>query len=278
MINFDRSNFLGTKFTIYDSQPPHGAGIQPNSRSSRRFHSRQVSPRVPACNYIVSTIAYELNVLRTRGPRRMNCIMNSIPVSAIHKGENALTLTSLPPVSDETFSPSPTLKGKTQMRDSSSASQSELPGLSEPLTLKSKAPRWDEQCKGWHLDFKGRVTVASVKNFQFVAAVDPSHNVSPEEQEKGNLAVWKDWNRYIHHGLLLSTLRLPSLCHLLGFCLFRALNLYRHIFSSAKSLLSLSGVGSRNQTLSKFIYFTYARKCVIGNWSQEITDNYFLSG
>jgi len=41
-----RSNISGTKFTIYDidSQPPRGAGIQPNSRSSRRFHSRQVTP------------------------------------------------------------------------------------------------------------------------------------------------------------------------------------------------------------------------------------------
>jgi tubby and related proteins len=53
-----RSNILGTKFTIYDidRQPPHGSGIQPNSRSSRRFLSRQVSPRVQAYNYIVSTI------------------------------------------------------------------------------------------------------------------------------------------------------------------------------------------------------------------------------
>ncbi|KAJ7944269.1 Tubby-like F-box protein [Quillaja saponaria] len=72
-----RSNFLGTKFTIYDSQPPHDAAVKPYSRSSRRFHSKQVSPRVPACNFSVGSIAYELNVLRTRGPRRMHCTMNS---------------------------------------------------------------------------------------------------------------------------------------------------------------------------------------------------------
>nr|KYP66777.1 Tubby-like F-box protein 2 [Cajanus cajan] len=145
-----RSNFLGTKFTIYDNQAPNGAGIQTDT-----------------CNHVVSTIAYELNVLRARGPRRMHCTMNSIPVSAIQEGGNAPTPTSFPQIIDEPFSPSPTLKGKT-----------------EPLVLKNKAPRWHEQLQCWCLNFKGRVTVASVKNFQLVAAVDPSHNVSAAEQEK----------------------------------------------------------------------------------------------
>lgn len=50
--------------------------------------------------------------------------------------------------------------------------------------LKNKAPRWHEQLQCWCLNFKGRVTVASVKNFQLVASVDPSHNVSAAEQDK----------------------------------------------------------------------------------------------
>ncbi|CAL0331874.1 unnamed protein product [Lupinus luteus] len=183
-----RSNFLGTKFTIYDSQPPYEAGVQPNSRSSRRFYSNQVSPRVPACNYVVSTIAYELNVLRTRGPRRMHCTMNSIPVLAIQEGGNAPTPTSFPQAIDEHFSPSSIPKGKGPVTDLNSASLTELPvqnqGSVEPLVLKNKVPRWHEQLQCWCLNFKGRVTVASVKNFQLVAAVDPSHNVSAAEQEK----------------------------------------------------------------------------------------------
>ncbi|KAH9663115.1 Tubby-like F-box protein 5 [Citrus sinensis] len=36
-----RSNFLGTKFTIYDSQPPCDMTIQPTGGMSRRFHSKQ---------------------------------------------------------------------------------------------------------------------------------------------------------------------------------------------------------------------------------------------
>ncbi|RDX78818.1 Tubby-like F-box protein 5, partial [Mucuna pruriens] len=157
------------------------------SRSSSTYVGklRQVSPRVPACNYVVSTIAYELNVLRARGPRRMHCTMNSIPVSAVQEGGNAPTPTSFPQIIDEPFSSSPSLKGKSPIRDLNNESLPELPvGSAEPLVLKNKAPRWHEQLQCWCLNFKGRVTVASVKNFQLVAAVDPSHNVSAAEQEK----------------------------------------------------------------------------------------------
>ncbi|RDX85434.1 Tubby-like F-box protein 2 [Mucuna pruriens] len=189
------SNFLGTKFSIYDSQPPHDAAIQPNCQSSRRFHSKQVSPRVPACSYLVSTVSYELNVLCTRGPRKMHCIMNSIPVSAIQEGGNAPTPTSFPQIFDEPFSQSPAIKEKVPITDSNPASLSEIPetsqGSNECLVLKNKAPRWHEHLQCWCLNFKGRVSVASVKNFQLVAAVDPSHNISAEEQEKAILQFGK---------------------------------------------------------------------------------------
>ncbi|KAJ7953018.1 Tubby-like F-box protein [Quillaja saponaria] len=183
-----RSNFLGTKFNIYDSQPPRDVGVKTNARSSRRFHSKQVSPRVPAYNYNMGSIAYELNILRTRGPRRMHCIMNSIPIASIQEGGTAPTPTSFPHNFDEPFSPSPALNGKELVTDSSSINLSWPPvldqGSGESLVLKNKAPRWHEQLQCWCLNFKGRVTVASVKNFQLVAAVDPSHNVSDEEREK----------------------------------------------------------------------------------------------
>jgi hypothetical protein len=43
-----------------------------------------------------------------------------------------------------------------------------------PLILHNKAPRWHEQLQCWCLNFRGRVTVASVKNFQLTAAVQPA--------------------------------------------------------------------------------------------------------
>lgn len=171
-----RSNFLGTKFTIYDNQPPNDATVKPRSHLIKKFHAKRVSPRVPACNYNIATISYELNVLRTRGPRRMNCVLNSIPLSSIQEGGIAPTPSSFP--QPDKFSVSPVSKGKDPVTDLS------FKVSKEPLVLKNKAPRWHEQLQCWCLNFKGRVTVASVKNFQLSAAVEPSHNVSAEEQEK----------------------------------------------------------------------------------------------
>ncbi|RWV98752.1 hypothetical protein BHE74_00010187 [Ensete ventricosum] len=180
------SNFLGTKFTVYDSQPPCDAAMSSSNRSNRRIHSKQVSPRLPAVNYSIASVSYELNVLRTRGPRRIQCTMRSIPVSSIQEGGSVPTPTSsLHPVSRRVCSSSAVAKGKQPAIDVSSAPPTApVRSNGEPLVLKNKAPRWHEQLQCWCLNFRGRVTVASVKNFQLVAAVDPSYGVSPAEQER----------------------------------------------------------------------------------------------
>lgn len=64
--SLSRSNFLGTKFTIFDGQPPHAGAKIAKSRSTRLVNLKQVSPRVPAGNYPVAHISYELNVLGSR--------------------------------------------------------------------------------------------------------------------------------------------------------------------------------------------------------------------
>ncbi|XP_073000570.1 tubby-like F-box protein 5 [Typha latifolia] len=182
-----RSNFLGTKFTVYDSQPPYDTAVSSNNRQSKRIHSKQVSPRVPAGNYNIATISYELNVLRTRGPRRMQCTLHSIPILAIQEGGTAPTPTAFIHSLDEQFSILSVSKGKEpaiEFSSTSLTSEPPVPTNGEPLVLKNKAPRWHEQLQCWCLNFRGRVTVASVKNFQLVAAVDPSHQVSLAEQEK----------------------------------------------------------------------------------------------
>ncbi|RWV77263.1 hypothetical protein GW17_00061932 [Ensete ventricosum] len=183
-----RSNFLGTKFTVYDSEPPYDAAVSSSNRSNRRIHSRQVSPRVPAGNYNIATISYELNILRTRGPRRMQCRMHSIPNSSIQEGGSVPAPSSSIRSVDQRFSGLPVVKGKEPVIGFSSTSLNESNAPvqinGEPLTLKNKAPRWHEQLQCWCLNFRGRVTVASVKNFQLVAAADPSCHISPAEQEK----------------------------------------------------------------------------------------------
>ncbi|KAH7657777.1 Tub family proteins protein [Dioscorea alata] len=148
-----RSNFLGTKFTIYDSRPPYSGAKALSCRTSRRFPSKQISPQVPAGNFEMGKVSYKFNLVKTRGPRRMMCTMRCPPAQT--------------PTTDE---------------DLKSTSSPEA--VSRPVVLKNKAPRWHEHLQCWCLNFHGRVTVASVKNFQLAAAAgDPSQSGSTGDEE-----------------------------------------------------------------------------------------------
>ncbi|PSS02843.1 Tubby-like F-box protein [Actinidia chinensis var. chinensis] len=171
-----RSNFLGTKFIMYDTQPPcSGAHVPPPGRTSRRFHSKKVSPKVPTGSYNIAQITYELNVLGTRGPRRMHCIMQSIPASSLDAGGTVPGQPELLPRSleDSFRSISFSTEFSSSRFSEVGASCNEDEGKAKPLILKNKAPRWHEQLQCWCLNFRGRVTVASVKNFQLIAATQP---------------------------------------------------------------------------------------------------------
>ncbi|CAL9050669.1 unnamed protein product [Musa banksii] len=135
-----RSDFLGINFTIYDSRPPYDGAKASSSRVSRRFASKQISPQVSAGNFEIGRLSYKFNLLKSRGPRRMCCSLHH-PVVVQDSSEEDL------------------LKSKAH-----------VPGKS--LVLQNKAPRWHEHLQCWCLNFHGRVTVASVKNFQLVATAD----------------------------------------------------------------------------------------------------------
>lgn len=168
-----RSNFLGTKFTIYDSQPPNSEAKVTKSRSTRRIGMRRVSPKFPAGNYTVAHISYELNVLGSRGPRRMHCVMDAIPASAVKPGGVAPTQTEFMLSSTDSFPSLPFFRSKsTRMENFQSGPLSSQKDGDGMLVLKNKSPRWHEQLQCWCLNFNGRVTVASVKNFQLVASLE----------------------------------------------------------------------------------------------------------
>ncbi|XP_068662537.1 tubby-like F-box protein 8 [Aristolochia californica] len=180
-----RSNFLGTKFIIYDTQPAYNGGVvSPPGRTSRRFYSKKVSPKVPSGSYSIAQVTYELNVLGTRGPRRMHCIMQSIPASALDAGGSVPGQPELLSRSLEDSFGSISFSNKSidHSVEFSSSRFSDIGGLRDddeegkerPLVLRNKAPRWHEQLQCWCLNFRGRVTVASVKNFQLIAATQPA--------------------------------------------------------------------------------------------------------
>ncbi|BFG29038.1 hypothetical protein CerSpe_153120 [Prunus speciosa] len=149
------SDFLGTNFTIYDSQPPHTGAKPASSRSTRRFASKQISPQVPAGNFEVGQVSYKFNLLKSRGPRRMVCPLNC-------------------PASGETAIGKPLEKSEMKKPEATSSGYT---------VLRNKAPRWHDQLQCWCLNFHGRVTVASVKNFQLVATVDPSQPGGKGDEE-----------------------------------------------------------------------------------------------
>ncbi|KAF7804810.1 tubby-like F-box protein 3 [Senna tora] len=165
-----RSNFLGTKFTVYVTK----------SRSTRLVSLKQVSPRVPAGNYPIAHVSYDLNVLGSRGPRIMHCVMDAIPASAVEPGGVAPTQTQFLHSRIDTSPSIPFFRSKsTRMENLQSVPMtSQNKGI---LVLQNKSPRWHEQLQCWCLNFNGRVTVASVKNFQLVAS--RKSGVSEQAQE-----------------------------------------------------------------------------------------------
>ncbi|KAE8729027.1 Tubby-like F-box protein 6 [Hibiscus syriacus] len=148
-----RSNFLGTKFNIFDSQPPEDPIVRSCCRSCQKTLLEK-------------------------------CTMHSIPISTIEERETAPT----PMAFTNHLEHSSYLLDSTGIRPQvgydSTGNRTTLKSMAyAPLVLKNKAPRWHEQLQCWCLNFKGRVTVASVKNFQLVAAVERSQNVTLAEQE-----------------------------------------------------------------------------------------------
>lgn len=136
------SDFLGTKFTLYDSQPPYDGAKASCNRASRRFTSKQISPQVPSKNFKIGQVSYKFNFMKSRGPRRM--------VSKLHC-----------PIKE-------TVEEALEKNCEKHTKSMNLGGI----TLKNKAPRWHDHLQCWCLNFHGRVTVASVKNFQLVATAD----------------------------------------------------------------------------------------------------------
>ena len=129
----------------------------------------------------------------------MHCIMHSIPASALDAGGSVPGQPELLPRSlEDSFRSISFSKSLDHSIEFSSSRFSEIGGCGNedddgkmrPLVLKNKPPRWHEQLQCWCLNFRGRVTVASVKNFQLIAATQPAAGAptpsqpAPSEHDK----------------------------------------------------------------------------------------------
>ncbi|CAD6216762.1 unnamed protein product [Miscanthus lutarioriparius] len=134
------------------------------------------SRRPAGTEYLISLDAKNTSkgtcIGKLRVPRKMNCVMDSIPVSAI-KGGTAPMQTEFPSINSNSFASVPFFRKSGRLDNSGVqlATQNEA-----KIVLKNKSPRWHEPLQCWCLNFHGRVTVASVKNFQLVASGESDLN------------------------------------------------------------------------------------------------------
>jgi len=135
-----RSNFIGTEFTLYDK------GLNPEKSDEGEKDSSLVQVRQE-----LACILYKQNVLGSRGPRKMKVMVPNV-------NEQGQRKVLRPQNADQTMLE----RYKAAMSDA------------DIQILKNKPPKWNEQVGAYVLNFNGRVTRASVKNFQlYNPAKDP---------------------------------------------------------------------------------------------------------
>ncbi|XP_046907601.1 tubby-related protein 1-like isoform X1 [Hypomesus transpacificus] len=132
-----RSNLMGTKFTVFDN------GLNPDRALRDMSNARQE----------LAAIIYETNVLGFKGPRKMSVIIpgmdddsERVPIRARSDNEGLLM--------------------RYQNRQ-----------MENLIELHNKTPVWNDDTASYVLNFNGRVTQASVKNFQIVHSKDNSYIV-----------------------------------------------------------------------------------------------------
>ena len=111
----------------------------------------------------------------------MHCVMDAIPSSSIEPGGVAPTQTEFPLSNIDSFPSFPFFRSKSSRMENFLSVRS-IDQRHGALVLKNKAPRWHEQLQCWCLNFHGRVTVASVKNFQLVASAE-NGQAGPEHEK-----------------------------------------------------------------------------------------------
>ncbi|XP_012678985.2 tubby-related protein 3 isoform X2 [Clupea harengus] len=135
-----RSNLMGTKFTVYDN------GTNPTKNPGTLLEESNTRQELAA-------ICYETNVLGFKGPRKMTVIIPGMNMN--------YERIPVRPTSEQD-----TLLGKWQGH-----------ALDNLIELHNKAPVWNDDTQSYVLNFHGRVTQASVKNFQIVHDNDPDYIV-----------------------------------------------------------------------------------------------------
>uniref|UniRef100_A0A4W4FI72 Tubby C-terminal domain-containing protein n=1 Tax=Electrophorus electricus TaxID=8005 RepID=A0A4W4FI72_ELEEL len=125
-----RSNVLGTKFTVYNN------GVNPE----RKLFIKETE----LLRQELAAICYQKNVLGFKGPRKMTVI-----IPGMYEDDERVIICP-----------------KSELE--SLLTRYENGNKDNLVCLLNKSPKWNEQTQSYVLNFHGRVTQASVKNFQIV--------------------------------------------------------------------------------------------------------------
>ena len=134
-----RANFVGTSFTVFDN------GLNPADR--------QTLPDGSNARQELAAVIYETNVLGFKGPRKMTVVLPAMT----HKHERI-------PVKP---------KGESETL----LDRWKIGNMTDLLEIHNKQPVWSDETQAYVLNFHGRVTQASVKNFQLVHSADEDYIV-----------------------------------------------------------------------------------------------------
>jgi len=152
-----RANFLGTEFVLYDK------GLNPEDAQAQRKTAPELAVRqelglaiyvsdntlddpCPQSDFVMCT--QEPNLFGSKGPRKMQAIIPSL-----RNDNNRIVWRPL-------------------KADDSMLSTFKQGGTNGMIQLVNKNPKWHEGIGAYVLNFNGRVTVPSVKNFQMVVKDD----------------------------------------------------------------------------------------------------------
>ncbi|KAL1460062.1 hypothetical protein WDU94_012001 [Cyamophila willieti] len=136
-----RSNLLGTQFTVFD-----------NGSSRRKINIFDRDEQVKVRQELAAII-YDTNVLGFKGPRKMTVLIPGMTQSY------------------ERVSITPLEMSETLIECWNSKNMDNI------IELHNKTPTWNEDTQSYVLNFHGRVTQASVKNFQIIHDNDPDYIV-----------------------------------------------------------------------------------------------------
>ncbi|VDK37513.1 unnamed protein product [Gongylonema pulchrum] len=129
-----RSNALGTHFTLYDN------GENPKKTSVIGDAVRQE----------LAAVIYDTNVLGFKGPRKMTVLIPGICDTENYRRKEIRPVLERDSILE---------RWKTRRAD-------------DLIAMHNKSPVWNEDTQSYVLNFHGRVTQASVKNFQIIHEAD----------------------------------------------------------------------------------------------------------